>query len=201
MSVVGAASSSTKAAGLSDAQSAEEKAADTLTTLGTSKRPRADDGVQKPSLAESSTAAMVRKRSRMSLPAYTKPLSLTSSPNLAYVSPLSGGAADVGSHVLATNDNTIRTLGTNIVMNAQAAPLATTNATGKEFLNEKVSQHLGDGDKGCRYDSSLGLLTTKFVKLLRDSEDGVLDLNMAAEQLRVQKRRIYDITNGKLHLE
>lgn len=51
------------------------------------------------------------------------------------------------------------------------------------------------GDKGCRYDSSLGLLTTKFVNLLKDSEDGVLDLNVAAERLRVQKRRIYDITN------
>lgn len=52
-------------------------------------------------------------------------------------------------------------------------------------------------DKGCRYDSSLGQLTTKFVKLLSESENGVLDLNSAAEQLHVQKRRIYDITNGK----
>lgn len=52
-----------------------------------------------------------------------------------------------------------------------------------------------DADKGCRYDSSLGLLTTKFVTLLKESEDGVLDLNIAAERLHVQKRRIYDITN------
>lgn len=50
-------------------------------------------------------------------------------------------------------------------------------------------------DKGCRYDSSLGLLTTKFVNLLKESDDGVLDLNNAAERLSVQKRRIYDITN------
>lgn len=50
-------------------------------------------------------------------------------------------------------------------------------------------------DKACRYDSSLGLLTTKFVNLLKESEDGVLDLNSAAEALSVQKRRIYDITN------
>lgn len=50
-------------------------------------------------------------------------------------------------------------------------------------------------DKGCRYDSSLGLLTTKFVNLLKESQDGVLDLNKAAEKLSVQKRRIYDITN------
>lgn len=47
----------------------------------------------------------------------------------------------------------------------------------------------------CRYDSSLGLLTTKFVNLLKQSNDGVLDLNKAAETLNVQKRRIYDITN------
>lgn len=46
-----------------------------------------------------------------------------------------------------------------------------------------------------RYDSSLGLLTKKFVALLQAAEDGVLDLNTAASQLNVQKRRIYDITN------
>lgn len=69
----------------------------------------------------------------------------------------------------------------------------------------------------CRYDSSLGLLTKKFVVLLREADDGVLDLNAAvrirvvlsanafcsrallhvlqATKLNVQKRRIYDITN------
>lgn len=46
-----------------------------------------------------------------------------------------------------------------------------------------------------RYDTSLGLLTKKFVGLLRNSYNGVLDLNQAAEMLNVQKRRIYDITN------
>ncbi|XP_075765100.1 transcription factor E2F2 isoform X2 [Pelodiscus sinensis] len=46
-----------------------------------------------------------------------------------------------------------------------------------------------------RYDTSLGLLTKKFIHLLSESEDGVLDLNRAAEVLEVQKRRIYDITN------
>lgn len=52
-----------------------------------------------------------------------------------------------------------------------------------------------EADKGCRYDSSLGLLTTKFVTLLKESSDGTLDLNIAADALHVQKRRIYDITN------
>ncbi|XP_074355252.1 transcription factor E2FA isoform X2 [Apium graveolens] len=47
----------------------------------------------------------------------------------------------------------------------------------------------------CRYDSSLGLLTKKFINLIKHAEDGTLDLNNAAETLEVQKRRIYDITN------
>ncbi|XP_043698309.1 transcription factor E2FA-like [Telopea speciosissima] len=47
----------------------------------------------------------------------------------------------------------------------------------------------------CRYDSSLGLLTKKFIKLIKRAEDGILDLNKAADILEVQKRRIYDITN------
>uniref|UniRef100_A0A8C4PWF9 Si:ch211-160f23.5 n=1 Tax=Eptatretus burgeri TaxID=7764 RepID=A0A8C4PWF9_EPTBU len=46
-----------------------------------------------------------------------------------------------------------------------------------------------------RYDTSLGLLTKRFVGLLRQSTDGVVDLNQASEILSVQKRRIYDITN------
>ncbi|NWR79352.1 E2F2 factor, partial [Centropus unirufus] len=46
-----------------------------------------------------------------------------------------------------------------------------------------------------RYDTSLGLLTKKFIRLLNESSDGVVDLNRAAEALGVQKRRIYDITN------
>ncbi|XP_044481136.1 transcription factor E2FA-like isoform X1 [Mangifera indica] len=47
----------------------------------------------------------------------------------------------------------------------------------------------------CRYDNSLGLLTKKFINLIEHAEDGMLDLNKAAETLEVQKRRIYDITN------
>ncbi|CAB1350513.1 unnamed protein product [Coregonus sp. 'balchen'] len=46
-----------------------------------------------------------------------------------------------------------------------------------------------------RYDTSLGLLTQKFLQLLGQSSDGVVDLNRAAESLKVQKRRLYDITN------
>ena len=46
-----------------------------------------------------------------------------------------------------------------------------------------------------RYDSSLGLLTKRFVALIKGAPSGILDLNQAATQLEVQKRRIYDITN------
>lgn len=46
-----------------------------------------------------------------------------------------------------------------------------------------------------RYDSSLGLLTKKFVQVLKASPGNTLDLNRAASELGVQKRRIYDITN------
>lgn len=49
--------------------------------------------------------------------------------------------------------------------------------------------------EGNRADTSLGILTKKFVKLLKESPDGVVDLNDASAQLHVQKRRIYDITN------
>uniref|UniRef100_A0A3Q3W4E7 E2F/DP family winged-helix DNA-binding domain-containing protein n=1 Tax=Mola mola TaxID=94237 RepID=A0A3Q3W4E7_MOLML len=53
----------------------------------------------------------------------------------------------------------------------------------------------GSPPEKTRYDTSLGLLTKKFVDLLAQSPDGVLDLNLAAETLQVQKRRLYDITN------
>ncbi|KAK3546336.1 hypothetical protein QTP70_025668 [Hemibagrus guttatus] len=47
-----------------------------------------------------------------------------------------------------------------------------------------------------RHEKSLGLLAIKFVTLLQETKDGILDLKVAAECLAVrQKRRIYDITN------
>ena len=71
---------------------------------------------------------------------------------------------------------------------------------------------LGVLDPNSRFEKSLGLLTTRylqysvffkfsnsdprFVNLLQEAEDGVLDLKVAADTLNVrQKRRIYDITN------
>nr|XP_023029729.1 transcription factor E2F2-like isoform X2 [Leptinotarsa decemlineata] len=49
--------------------------------------------------------------------------------------------------------------------------------------------------KNTRYDTSLSLLTKKFSELLEKSPNGVVDLNRASQELNVQKRRIYDITN------
>jgi len=50
-------------------------------------------------------------------------------------------------------------------------------------------------NKSSRYDTSLGLLTKRFVDLLQTAPDGTVDLNRASDLLAVQKRRIYDITN------
>jgi E2F/DP family winged-helix DNA-binding domain/E2F transcription factor CC-MB domain len=46
-----------------------------------------------------------------------------------------------------------------------------------------------------RYDSSLGLLAKRFVHRLRASPGAKMDLNLLVQDLGVQKRRIYDITN------
>ena len=46
-----------------------------------------------------------------------------------------------------------------------------------------------------RNENSLGVLTRKFVTLIKNSSELTLDLNDAVGQLQVQKRRIYDITN------
>ncbi|XP_069863900.1 transcription factor E2F1 isoform X2 [Dipodomys merriami] len=60
-------------------------------------------------------------------------------------------------------------------------------------------RHPGRGVKSpgekSRYETSLNLTTKRFLELLSRSADGVVDLNWAAEVLKVQKRRIYDITN------
>ena len=55
-----------------------------------------------------------------------------------------------------------------------------------------------------RYETSLGQLTRKFINLLEGSPEGSINLNDASDILKVQKRRIYDITNvlegvGLLH--
>lgn len=68
-------------------------------------------------------------------------------------------------------------------------------ATKKGRLASSTGGQVRKNGERNRYDTSLGLLTKKFIQLLKGASDGVVDLNKASEQLGVQKRRIYDITN------
>nr|XP_037277965.1 transcription factor E2F2-like [Rhipicephalus microplus] len=68
-------------------------------------------------------------------------------------------------------------------------------ATKKGRLASSAGGQVRKNGERNRYDTSLGLLTKKFIQLLKGASDGVVDLNKASEQLGVQKRRIYDITN------
>lgn len=78
----------------------------------------------------------------------------------------------------------------------KATPISSASsiATGDKS-HASAGKPSGTGRSSSRYDSSLGLLTKKFVQLLSEAPEGVLDLNKAASALGVQKRRIYDITN------
>jgi len=51
-----------------------------------------------------------------------------------------------------------------------------------------------ESSKG-RGENSLNRLTARFMELISTSKGGIVDLNEAAVSLKVQKRRIYDITN------
>lgn len=57
--------------------------------------------------------------------------------------------------------------------------------------NRNTVNILGKG----RQDNSLSVLTKKFIELIKSSENCTIDLNQAVDELGVQKRRIYDITN------
>ncbi|KAF9680822.1 hypothetical protein SADUNF_Sadunf06G0161400 [Salix dunnii] len=64
---------------------------------------------------------------------------------------------------------------------------------GRTYNKSKASKGSGAGPQTPV--SKAGLLTKRFVDLFKHADDGILDLNNAAEILEVQKRRIYDITN------
>lgn len=57
-----------------------------------------------------------------------------------------------------------------------------------------VSRRIRKAPKA-RNEGSLSVLTNKFIRMLEESPDGMIDLNDAVGLLAVQKRRIYDITN------
>ena len=56
-----------------------------------------------------------------------------------------------------------------------------------------TSGNVGKGQN--RQDNSLGVLTRKFIELIKNSPEQMIDLNEAVQELNVSKRRIYDITN------
>ncbi|XP_015936143.1 transcription factor E2FB-like [Arachis duranensis] len=81
---------------------------------------------------------------------------------------------------------------------SKSSRLTKCNRSGSQIPGSNISSPSANNlapSGPCRYDSSLGLLTKKFINLIKQAEDGILDLNKAAETLEVQKRRIYDITN------
>ncbi len=44
---------------------------------------------------------------------------------------------------------------------------------------------LTDLDQNSRFEKSLGLLTTRFVNLLQEAEDGVLDLKVVCDKMLI----------------
>jgi E2F/DP family winged-helix DNA-binding domain len=68
------------------------------------------------------------------------------------------------------------------------------SSAGKGVRAKNSLKEIG-GEIVTRYDTSLGLLTKKFIDLLTTSPDGVVDLNECSQKLEVQKRRLYDITS------
>ncbi|GFY65891.1 transcription factor E2F3 [Trichonephila inaurata madagascariensis] len=68
----------------------------------------------------------------------------------------------------------------------------------KPHAKKKIVPERVKGSKSVdrpRYDTSLGQLTKKFLSLLSNAKDGVINLNTACTVLSVPKRRLYDITN------
>ncbi|XP_041811755.1 transcription factor E2F3 [Chelmon rostratus] len=73
-------------------------------------------------------------------------------------------------------------------------PMASPSHTGGKASATEPKAHRPLCEKS-RYDTSLSLLTRRFAELLGRSTDGVVDLNIVAQELNVAKRRIYDVTN------
>ena len=81
-------------------------------------------------------------------------------------------------------------------------PIKTAPSSARKRISESLSDVSPSPKKKAkspmekaRYETSLGLLTKKFVSLFHTDPNGTVDLNKASEGLGVQKRRIYDITN------
>lgn len=125
-------------------------------------------------------------------------------------SPLLKRKSDTADHDAESSEKTTGPGYTEIVNSPLQTPVSgkggKAQKTSRLAKNSKIGPQISASNLGspgnnltptgpCRYDSSLGLLTKKFINLIKHAEDGILDLNKAADTLEVQKRRIYDITN------
>jgi hypothetical protein len=59
----------------------------------------------------------------------------------------------------------------------------------RRLPHARPSQNAASFATGCRFDSSLGMLTKKFLNLIETAEDGILDLNQAADILQASGSR------------
>ncbi|XP_054709268.1 transcription factor E2F2-like [Uloborus diversus] len=83
-------------------------------------------------------------------------------------------------------------------LDLQSVESSNNSKTKLNKYSKKFNVPKGKGKTFCekpRYDTSLGQLTKKFLKLLSDASDGIINLNTACALLDVPKRRLYDITN------
>ncbi|KAF2076443.1 hypothetical protein CYY_002246 [Polysphondylium violaceum] len=69
----------------------------------------------------------------------------------------------------------------------------TTTATGKRTRSNS-NNNLNEEKSNNRYDNSLVQLTKKFLGIIKNSPQGILDLKVASDKLDISKRRIYDVT-------
>ena len=95
-----------------------------------------------------------------------------------------------------TQDNNSRNLDHSVEPSANNSPDLAMDQTMDSVHSPDGENGNGTTNESSRQEKSLGILTTRFVTLLQEAPDGILDLKTAADILAVrQKRRIYDITN------
>jgi transcription factor E2F3 len=117
----------------------------------------------------------------------TKPKKAEAASEVARAAKVSDASLD------GSGDEEAAAAGAAAAATATAAAATQQTAAGAS-ASEQQSPRTGTTSR--RVDSSLGVLTQKFVQLINEqSMAGAVDLNVAAEALGVQKRRIYDITN------
>ena len=109
------------------------------------------------------------------------------SPRLAIKFPAGGSAIEAGMGASEGQQ------GSDLIQKTAMNYLGQSNADDDPNNNSRDND---DGqDKKGRKENGLVELTKRFIDLLKEAPNQVLDLNEAVQVLGVQKRRIYDITN------